>query len=281
MMVYEIEDRDSAAPVFGDWEESVIWSCLQGVMGHIYGNKKDRPDSAMAILGDFCFYAGKPDRELAAYRPEWCTQDFIIAVPQDFQWGQEIEKHYKDSARKVTRYAMKKEPDVFGRDRLADLVKALPDGYTLEPIEEAVYQYCKRESWCRDFVSQFPDYSFYQKAGLGIVAKKDGIPVSGASSYSAYLGGIEIEIDTKEEYRRKGLALACGARLILECLHRGLYPSWDAQNLWSVSLAEKLGYHFDHEYVAYEISGYGGEKTASGSNNYFCDSPTFIPGCML
>lgn len=25
------------------------------------------------------------------------------------------------------------------------------------------------------------------------------------------------------------------------------------QNKWSVALAEKLGYHFDHEYVAYEI----------------------------
>ncbi|MGB4661891.1 MAG: GNAT family N-acetyltransferase, partial [Mobilitalea sp.] len=28
------------------------------------------------------------------------------------------------------------------------------------------------------------------------------------------------------------------------------------QNKWSVALAEKLGYHFDHEYTAYEIRGY-------------------------
>ena len=96
---------------------------------------------------------------------------------------------------------------------------------------------------------------------------KDKIPVAGASSYSAYRGtdrrdeagkngGIEIEIDTREDYRRQGLASVCGARLILECLDRGLYPSWDAQNRWSVSLAEKLGYHFSHEYTAYEIQGY-------------------------
>lgn len=78
----------------------------------------------------------------------------------------------------------------------------------------------------------------------------------GASSYSAYLGGIEIEIDTKKEYRRKGLASVCGARLILECISRDLYPSWDAQNLWSAALAEKLGYHFGYEYDAYEIYGY-------------------------
>ena len=78
---------------------------------------------------------------------------------------------------------------------------------------------------------------------------------SGASSYSAYSGGIEIEIDTKPEHRRQGLAYACGARLILECLERGLYPSWDAQNRISAALAVKLGYNFSHEYTAYEIGG--------------------------
>ena len=56
--------------------------------------------------------------------------------------------------------------------------------------------------------------------------------------------------------KRKGLAYVCGSKLILECLERGLYPSWDAQNKWSVALAEKLGYHFSHEYTAYEVSGY-------------------------
>jgi GNAT superfamily N-acetyltransferase len=80
--------------------------------------------------------------------------------------------------------------------------------------------------------------------------------VAGASSYTRYQDGIEIEIDTREDYRRKGLAYVCGARLILECLERNLYPSWDAHNRWSVALAEKLGYHFDHEYTAFEIWGY-------------------------
>jgi hypothetical protein len=44
--------------------------------------------------------------------------------------------------------------------------------------------------------------------------------------------------------------------MILEALDRGLSPSWDAANLWSVGLAEKLGYHFDHEYTTYEIYPY-------------------------
>ena len=79
--------------------------------------------------------------------------------------------------------------------------------------------------------------------------------MAGASSYTVYQGGIEVEIGTEQSHRRKGLASVCGARLILECLDRGWYPSWDAQNLWSVGLAEKLGYHFDRPYPAWEIYG--------------------------
>lgn len=75
-----------------------------------------------------------------------------------------------------------------------------------------------------------------------------------------YDGGIEIEIDTRQDYRRKGLALACGARLILECVKRDLYPSWDAHNKGSVALSQRLGYHFDKEYTAYEVSRYGVRK---------------------
>lgn len=83
---------------------------------------------------------------------------------------------------------------------------------------------------------------------------KDGELAAGASSYSTYREGIEIEIDTREDHRRKGLAYQCGAKLILECLKRDLYPSWDAPNKWSAALAEKLGYRFSHEYIAYEIT---------------------------
>lgn len=252
-MIYEMEKRENAASVFAGWEETMILSCLQGVMGHIYATEKENPCSAAAMLGDFCFYAGKPDGELAAFLPEPRQRDFLIAVPQNRGWAELLEKHYGDSAKKVVRYAMKKEPDVFDRARLEAIVRELPPEYTMAPVDEAVFHYCKEEAWCRDLVAQFDDWQTYQRLGAGVVVKKDGVPVSGASSYSAYHGGIEIEIDTKEEYRRKGLASVCGAALILECRKKGLYPSWDAQNPWSRALAEKLGYHLDYAYDAYEI----------------------------
>lgn len=77
--------------------------------------------------------------------------------------------------------------------------------------------------------------------------------VAGASSYTRYKEGIEIQIDTKRDHRRKGLALVCAAKLILECMDRKWYPSWDAHNLGSLALEKKLGYRYDKEYDVYEL----------------------------
>jgi len=246
--------KEYVETLFADWDETLIWSCLQGIMGEIYTNPAQ--DAAMAILGDFAFFAGNPDEELVRQKPESCKSDFIIMVPQSGAWGALIEKSYGERARKVTRYAIKKEKDIFDVPGLEQVAAGLPAGYRLKLLEESEFEQCRKNAWAKDLISQYPDYASYQELGLGVVVLKDGEVVAGASSYSRYRDGIEIEIDTREDCRRRGLAYVCGARLILECLKRGLYPSWDAQNKWSVALAEKLGYHFSHEYTAYEIMDY-------------------------
>ncbi len=244
-----------AQDLFGQWEETLIWSCLEGVMGEIYLNSPE-DDAAMAILGDFAFFAGEPSEQLVRFKPGNCNRDFMIMVPQNEEWAALIEKCYGTRAKKVSRYAIKKEKDVFDKEKLAQAVLQLTEGYELRLLEEAEYKLCRENPWANDLVSQFKDYDTYRNLGLGVVAMKDGELVAGASSYSRYKEGIEIEIDTRADHRRKGLAYACGAKLILECLERDLYPSWDAQNMWSVGLAEKLGYHFSNAYTAYEVTGY-------------------------
>lgn len=107
--------------------------------------------------------------------------------------------------------------------------------------------------WSRDLVSNYGSFAEFKKQGLGFVILDKGKIVSGASSYAACGDCIEIEIDTEKSHRRKGLAAACGARLIYECLERGIYPSWDAHNRESARLAQKLGYEISHSYTAYEI----------------------------
>lgn len=255
-MIYEITNTDKAASLFGPWEETMIWSCLQGIMGKIYADDPLGPTAAMAVIGDFTFFAGKPNTELVSYKPDWCTQNFMIMVPQNEGWQDTITQFYGAKAKVISRYATKKEPEMFDKEMLERATVSLPEEYTLSMIDEQLYQRCREKAWSADLVSQFPDYDHYRKLGIGVVILKNGSIVSGASSYTRYREGIEIEIDTREEYRRKGLAYVCGAKLILECLQRNLYPSWDAHNRGSLALAEKLGYQYSHEYTAVEVRGY-------------------------
>ena len=162
-----------------------------------------------------------------------------------------IEECYP-SAKKVTRYAIRKDT-VFDKKKLQNEIRKLPDGYELQKLEAEMYDKCLENPATADFVSAFGSKENYLQIGRGMVVLKDGQIVSGASSYTRYREGIEIEVDTIASERRKHLATIACAALILNCLEEGLYPSWDAQNINSVRLAEKLGYKFDHEYVAYEV----------------------------
>ena len=211
-MIYEIKDTNKISPLFGHWEETLIWSCLQGIMGKIYANDLTAPTAAMAVIGE--------------------------------------------KAKIISRYATKKEPPIFNKHHLEKIVASLPKQYTLSMIDSHFYKLCKSEAWSKDLVSQFSTYEKYRRLGIGVVISKDGLIISGASSYSRYQNGIEIEIDTRKEYRRNGFACICAAKLILECLKRNLYPSWDAHNKASAALAEKLGYHYSHAYTALEIWDY-------------------------
>lgn len=75
--------------MFKNWNETLIWSCLQGVMGEIHTNIAE--DAAMAILGDFAFFAGKPCEELVRFKPESCRQDFFSMVGQNEEWNKQQE----------------------------------------------------------------------------------------------------------------------------------------------------------------------------------------------
>lgn len=86
-------------------------------------------------------------------------------IPQYEEWAEMIERVYKGNARKVERYATKKEKDVFDIEKLNKMVAAIPVNCTLQLMDKKLYHQCK-----------------------------------------------------KEEYRRRGYAMICGAKLIMECL---------------------------------------------------------------
>jgi RimJ/RimL family protein N-acetyltransferase len=239
-------------PLFNNSQDTLIQSAFQGCMGSVYGDI-EQPATACVLTADFCFLAGEACLTMLEFVRTHLLEHFLIVLPVDEAWHPLVGEFFEKQASAFSRYAFKKDGDVFDRDQLQSYIHALPDGYTLKRINEDLYNYSLTQDWSEDLCSQFEDYKNFESQGVGFMVLYDDLPVCGASSYTFYNEGIEIEIDTYEPYRRRGLALACASKLILHCLENNLYPSWDAANLHSVALAEKLGYHFNYEYTAYYV----------------------------
>lgn len=139
------------APLFEGWEEALIWSCLQGCMGYAVADNDQKPTSALITVGDFCFLAGVPNRDLAA------KATAPIIVPHNEDWGRVIESVWGNRVDRELRYAIKKEPNVFDRDKLTKYVNAVPDTYALKLFDEKIYKQSLQGQWSKDFCSQFSD----------------------------------------------------------------------------------------------------------------------------
>ncbi len=121
-------------------------------------------------------------------------------------------------------------------------------------ITAADYPQLTAEEWSRDFVSFCSDGEEFARESIGIIALNEADePVAGASSYCRSSKGIEIQVETRPDYRRRGLATVCSAQLMLECITRGLFPNWDAANDTSARIAQKLGYELKGKYEVYKL----------------------------
>lgn len=240
--------QQQANKLFEDWNLPMLHAYFGGGRGSLLVDDEEHITAALIDIGDFCFLAGTPSQRLLAK-----IIGSKLLVPRDEAWERLIEAFYGSRAKKFTRYAIKKEPNAFDKAKLQAYVDTLDKDYQLRLFDREAFELALSEEWSYDLCSQFDDYADYEKRGLGMAIFHEGKLIAGVAPYATYPDGIEIEIDTKPKYRQKGLATVCGAALILECLQRGLYPGWDAHDLRSLALAEKLGYHLDYPYTAYEL----------------------------
>ena len=255
MGVQAITDRATLAPLFMGWQENLVQAALDGCMGQVFANES--LTAARIENGDFVFLAGDASCEEAealvtGNKPISGPETAIYAAKEP-AWYPVIERVHHGRATRCERYAIRKDRHRFDPDTLRTYAATLPDGVLLRPIDGELYRLAMAEHWSRDLVSQFLNEADYAARGLGVAAVRGREPLAGASSYVVFRGGLEVEIDTRSDMRRQGLATACGAALILRCLERGLYPSWDAASRASVMLAEKLGYFEDHAYPVYRV----------------------------
>lgn len=248
--IHRLEDPSAALELFDGWDETIVWSALDGTMGEIYVGRA--MTAACVLLGDFALLASPSEdadavQALLAGVQAHIDHPMLLAAPDEAQFA--LCRSLLCDMGGGVRYATRKASGVFDPARLRRFAADVPAGYTLSGMTPEIWaQIREKGGWMRDFISNFADYASFSAQALGVFALQNGEIVCGASSYSVFDGGIEIEIGTHEAHRRRHLARACAARLILDCLERGLYPSWDAANLESLGLAQQLGYRFSHTY---------------------------------
>ena len=101
-MIYQCEETTKVQDLFKNQQSTMITSCIQKVMGKIYVDDLEHPTSAVALLGDFFFVAGKVNEEMMAL----IQQDFIIIIPCELEWETYIEKNYQKNIRRFGRIGL-------------------------------------------------------------------------------------------------------------------------------------------------------------------------------
>ncbi len=261
------DQRDILRPLYGWTADTSVISCLEGRnSSRAWADNAEKPTAAVVQLGGFrkgsgafSFIAGDASspcaKELIMAWPDDFSGLGTIMVPENEQWSALIKEVLGESYNEEERYATLKTENHFDIEKLNEFALSVPDGYEVKFIDRDLFSMAEKLPWSIEGVGNFRSYEEFENSNaLGVAALKDGEIVCVASSFSAYSKGIEIEIDTREDHRRQGLARACVSRLILRCLDRGLYPSWDAATKISLSIAESLGYVFDKAYIAHWIS---------------------------
>lgn len=256
MQQLEQQELYLITPFYEKATDSTIFACFDGYMGLAFVDDKSQISHTVILQGDFVFpsnvgefhedTAANMINELLSYK----DKDSILFIPQTKDWEEFLKESELFSS--FPRYHLKSPSlEQFDKVKLEEYCSRLSNEFSFHRIDETLYEKVLSEDWSRDFCSNFASVDDFLEHGIGILVMKGEEICCGASSYTAYRKGIEIEIVTKREYRNLGLATSCGAKLILSCLEEGKLPHWDAANETSVRLAMRLGYEYVGPYDTY------------------------------
>ncbi|MDF2886626.1 MAG: hypothetical protein K0R23_1011 [Lacrimispora sp.] len=228
----------------------------EGRMGKVWVPQRDNPSFCLIHSGNFVYLTGIcPKGELALELRELlinnCSQGFI--TPCDERWSEWLEETFGGNCRIMSRYAMKTDENYFSKEALNNYLNSIPDGIQIRKIDQGLYEKAMNSEWSREICSNFETQEDFIHCGFGFAALDGERLISGCSAYKISEEKIVVKVATHKEYKRRGLALACSAELILSCLKQEIFPTWDADNIPAAGLAEKLGYIFEKEYQVYRL----------------------------
>ncbi|MEX2158043.1 MAG: GNAT family N-acetyltransferase [Dehalococcoidia bacterium] len=241
--------RDTLRPLYETFPglRGCIDAALDGTMGRAWADDASRPTFGMVHL-EFFMLAGDANAPQAEAAVRAIYERGSI-VARDASWEPLIRRVWGERLRPYTRVEF--GVGEWDRAYLRRFIDALPGGLALRRI--TMEDVARFEQLADSVVYNFASLEDFIERGVGFGIEHEGRFVSGCASFAISPHSLEFEIQTHEDFRRRGLACAAAAAMIEHCIERGLEPSWDAHNDMSAALATKLGFVNPAPYTAYEL----------------------------
>lgn len=235
---------------------AAVFTVLEGKqIGRVWVDQIANPRSAV-MISDFCYLTSTPDAsDFQAHTAKWLEdevlnrQEYTPIFCFSNPWEAALQTILP--AYGVQRYVLNRFD--FDAQRYCELQtgwqKRIPTGFTLHRLDAqtALHADAMPDIW--GSVENFLKHGF----GFCMLdeSQSDEQLAFAGSVQTVFVGDRHAEtgVETREVYRRKGLATALCCAYIDLCLQSGIYPEWGCgdDNGPSGRLAYKLGYTNKHE----------------------------------
>jgi len=241
------DDRSRLHSLFDTFKtcRAVIFPALSQNRGKIWVDSIDSPTVAKLQLNILNFIVGDSDGDSAKELLQTIEPMQPLFVPDD--WIDLITEEWGDRLGTQKRTLM--SPDSLDIKYLRELRDRLPEEYKIERVDFEIAK--KLDKGVHKHIAMFFDGSAdFAENGISFCVKHENKVISIASTYTPYTNKFDVQVDTIDDHhhRRKGLATAVCAALMVYALEHDVVPHWDAANDASVQLALKLGYTDPYEW---------------------------------
>ena len=250
------KDYAKVIPIYDAVENSrpVIFSVIDGNMeGTVYADNAENPQTALVMLFDMLFFAGKQNAAFCKAALDLLTREVFPKMDERYfdcyclsgELRQDIEALFGGMItgrpiRKTwtfTKEAFAQQPN--WRD-------SVPDGFRMARMDEAFITayHCDRNYW----------HPAAKRFGYALVCGDEIV----CECTACFVGGgqAEITVDTKEPYQRRGFATITCTAFIEHSLSLGLLPNWSCWDFRtaSIALARRLGFRENTDDVVYGLT---------------------------
>lgn len=223
---------------------------LEDQMGTAFVDDLEEPAVFQISMVVFHYLAGNPQhpfaREIVAQFPPYHL--LMAAAPGFLRVFRDV---FGPRLMALTRYRFSAEN--LSIHFLNNLLERSPVRDYIEPFDRPLVEGMHADSEGYIDISPYDSPEDFLQRGMGYACYEGGEMIGAAYASLVSCSGIEISLYVEPYFRRRGVATALSAALILWALENRLTPHWDAANPESRALALKLGFTPRGEYQAYYV----------------------------